>query len=56
MSVRHNEEYERVETTENGVTLVLKSGKRIHGDALLWSNGRTGNTHDLGLGKYWFRS
>ena len=49
VSVRHNEEYERVETTDNGVTLVLKSGKRIHGDALLWSNGRTGNTHDLGL-------
>ena len=47
--VRHNEEYERVETSDNGVTLVLKSGKRIHGDALLWSNGRTGNTHDLGL-------
>ena len=49
VSVRHNEEYECVETTDNGVTLVLKSGKRIHGDALLWSNGRTGNTHDLGL-------
>jgi len=49
VSVRHNEEYERVETSENGVTLVLKSGKRIHGDALLWSNGRTGNTQDLGL-------
>jgi NAD(P) transhydrogenase len=49
VSVRHNEEYERVETTDNGVTLVLNSGKRIHGDALLWSNGRTGNTHDLGL-------
>ncbi|MDG2018520.1 MAG: Si-specific NAD(P)(+) transhydrogenase [Porticoccaceae bacterium] len=49
VSVRHNEEYERVETSENGVTLVLKSGKRIHGDALLWSNGRTGNTQDLGM-------
>lgn len=49
VSVRHNEEYDRVETTDNGVTLVLNSGKRIHGDALLWSNGRTGNTHDLGL-------
>jgi NAD(P) transhydrogenase len=49
VSVRHNEEYDRVETTDGGVTLVLKSGKRIHGDALLWSNGRTGNTQDLGL-------
>ena len=48
--VRHNEEYERVITTDNGVTLELKSGKRIHGEALLWCNGRSGNTKGLGLG------
>ncbi|MBT5388871.1 MAG: Si-specific NAD(P)(+) transhydrogenase [Porticoccaceae bacterium] len=47
--VRHNEEYERVTTSEHGVTLELKSGKRIHGEALLWSNGRSGNTKNLGL-------
>ena len=47
--VRHNEEYERVTTSEHGVTLELKSGKRIHGEALLWCNGRTGNTKNLGL-------
>ena len=47
--VRHNEEYDRVVTSENGVTLELKSGKRIHAEALLWCNGRSGNTRDLGL-------
>ena len=47
--VRHNEEYERVITRNNGVTLELKSGKRIHAEALLWCNGRSGNTKELGL-------
>ncbi len=47
--VRHNEEYERVTTHENGVTLELKSGKRVHGEALLWCNGRSGNTKNMGL-------
>jgi len=47
--VRHNEEYERVVTSETGVTLELKSGKRIHAEALLWCNGRSGNTKGLGL-------
>lgn len=47
--IRHNEEYERIEGTENGVVLHLKSGKKLKGDALLWCNGRTGNTDQLGL-------
>jgi NAD(P) transhydrogenase len=47
--LRHNEEYSRVETTSDGVVLHLKSGKKIKSDALLWAQGRTGNTHDLGL-------
>ncbi|MFT0213250.1 Si-specific NAD(P)(+) transhydrogenase [Pseudomonas sp. F1_0610] len=47
--IRHNEEYERIEGTENGVVLHLKSGKKLRGDALLWCNGRTGNTDQLGL-------
>ena len=51
VTVRHGEEYESVETTNRGVTLKLKSGKRIHGDALLWCNGRTGNTDLLALDK-----
>jgi len=47
--IRHNETYERVEAGEGGVVLHLRSGKRIRSDILLWANGRTGNTHDLGL-------
>ena len=54
--VRHNEEYERVITNENGVTIELKSGKRVHGEALLWSNGRSGNTKNLGLEEVGLRS
>jgi NAD(P) transhydrogenase len=47
--IRHNEEYERVEGLDHGVILHLKSGKKIKADALLWCNGRTGNTDQLGL-------
>jgi NAD(P) transhydrogenase len=47
--VRHREEYERVEATEEGITLHLKSGKKLRGDALLWCNGRSGNTTELNL-------
>ncbi|WNO07565.1 Si-specific NAD(P)(+) transhydrogenase [Teredinibacter sp. KSP-S5-2] len=49
--VRHSEDYERVETTDTGVQIYLKSGKRIKADALLWCNGRTGNTDMLDLEK-----
>ena len=47
--IRHNEEYERVEVDERSVTMHLKSGKRLKADALLWCNGRTGNTDSLAL-------
>ncbi len=47
--VRHNEEYESVVGDQNGVTLTLKSGKRLRADAMLWCNGRTGNTDKLNL-------
>ncbi|TWC38986.1 NAD(P) transhydrogenase [Pseudomonas sp. SJZ079] len=47
--IRHNEEYESIEGLDNGVILHLKSGKKIKADALLWCNGRTGNTDKLGL-------
>lgn len=49
ITVRHNEDYDRVEGVDNGVILHLKSGKKIKADALLWCNGRTGNTDQLGL-------
>ncbi len=47
--IRHNEEYSSVDTDEEGVYLNLKSGKRLRTDALLWANGRTGNSDALGL-------
>ena len=48
--IRHNEEYEKIEGVDGrGVVLQLKSGKRLKADALLWCNGRTGNTDGLGL-------
>lgn len=47
--VRHRETYDKVEATDHGVTLHLKSGKKLHSDALLWCNGRAGNTDQLNL-------
>ncbi|HEY8375197.1 MAG TPA: Si-specific NAD(P)(+) transhydrogenase [Nannocystis sp.] len=47
--IRHNEVYDRVEPLPDGVVLHLKSGKKLRSDILLWANGRTGNTQDLGL-------
>ncbi|OOZ39022.1 NAD(P)(+) transhydrogenase [Solemya pervernicosa gill symbiont] len=47
--LRHNEEYESVETTDDGVIMTFSSGKRLKTDLLLWANGRSGNTQDMGL-------
>jgi len=49
--MRHNEQYERVEARADGVVLHLKSGQKLKSDVLLWANGRTGNTDELGLAK-----
>jgi NAD(P) transhydrogenase len=49
--IRHNEEYDSVETADDAVYLNLKSGKRIKSDLLLWAQGRSGNTHSLCLEK-----
>ena len=49
--IRHGEQYEKIEGTNDGVILSLKSGKKLKTDILLWANGRTGNTDDLGLDK-----
>ena len=49
VKIRHNETYEKVEADDRGVTLTLKSGKKIRADAFLWCNGRTGNTDMLKL-------
>lgn len=47
--VRQLEEFESLQATDSGVTLKLQSGKRIKADALLWCNGRSGNTDQLQL-------
>lgn len=47
--IRHKEEFERLETFDDYVVLHLKSGKKIKSDAILWSNGRSGNTDSLNL-------
>lgn len=47
--IRHGEEYEKVVADDCGVTIYLKSNKEIRSDYLLWAQGRTGNTHNMGL-------
>ena len=47
--IRHNEAFERIEGLDDGVVLSLESGKQLKTDILLWANGRSGNTDDLGL-------
>jgi NAD(P) transhydrogenase len=49
VTVRHSEEYEAIEASDSSVTLFLKSGKRLKADAILWCNGRSGNTDGLNL-------
>jgi NAD(P) transhydrogenase len=47
--IRNDEEYSQVEPRDDGVVLHCQSGKRFKSDVLLWANGRTGNSHDMGL-------
>ncbi|RYZ67717.1 MAG: FAD-dependent oxidoreductase, partial [Proteobacteria bacterium] len=47
--IRHNEQFEGIEARERDVLLVLKSGRRIKSNLLLWANGRTGNTDGMNL-------
>jgi NAD(P) transhydrogenase len=47
--IRHNETFDRIEGHDDGVILHLESGKLLKTDVLLWANGRSGNTEDLGL-------
>src|SRR5690606_19306576 len=49
VTVRHSEEYAQIEANQHSVTLHLKSGKRLKADAILWCNGRSGNTDSLNL-------
>ncbi len=47
--IRHNEAFERIEGLDDGVVLYLESGKQLKTDIILWANGRSGNTEDMGL-------
>ncbi len=47
--IRNDETYDRIEGTEDGVIVHLKSGKKMKADCLLYANGRTGNTDKLNL-------
>ena len=47
--IRHNEEFDHVETFDDHVMVHLKSGKQLRSDCLLWANGRSGNTEALNL-------
>ncbi len=47
--IRNNEEIDYLETHDDYVVLHLKSGKKIKSDAILWSNGRSGNTEGLNV-------
>jgi NAD(P) transhydrogenase len=49
VTVRHGEEYQSIEASDHSVTLHLQSGKRLKADAILWCNGRSGNTNTLNL-------
>ncbi len=47
--IRHGEQIERVDASDDHVIVHLESGKKMKADCLLWANGRTGNTADLEL-------
>ena len=47
--IRHNETYKTVIADDTAVSIELESGKRICADMLLFCNGRSGNTKNLGL-------
>lgn len=49
VTVRHSEEFESIEANDRCVTLQLKSGKHLRADAILWCNGRSGNTDTMNL-------
>lgn len=48
--IRHREEFSHIEQSDRQIILHTHSGKRIIADALLWSNGRSGNTESLNIG------
>lgn len=49
MVIRHREQADAIEPASDAVVLYLKSGKKIRADLLLWANGRSGNSANMGL-------
>ena len=49
IAIRHDESFEKIEGTDDGVILYLESGKQFKTDILLWAVGRTGNTDKIGI-------
>ncbi len=49
VTVRHGEEFSSIEASDCSVTLHLQSAKHLKADAILWCNGRSGNTDSLNL-------
>ena len=47
--LRHNETYASVTPEQDGVVMTFESGKKLKTDVLLWANGRSGNTQNMGL-------
>lgn len=47
--IRHNEAYQSITGTDDGVVLETESGKRLVADCLLYANGRSGNYEELNL-------
>ncbi len=47
--IRHNEQFESLQTHQDHVQVKLESAKEIKSDIFLWANGRTGNSDQLGL-------
>ncbi len=47
--IRHDESFTGVDAHDDHVRVHLDSGKQIKADILLWANGRSGNSEDMGL-------
>lgn len=47
--ILHNDAYASIEAREQDVVLHCQSGAKFKSDVLLWANGRTGNTANMGL-------
>ena len=49
VTIRHGEDFEKIEGVDDGVIVHLQSGKKMKADCILYANGRTGNTDKLNL-------